>query len=176
MFKQFLIGTGLMCAIVGCTPSMKDVGGMNNPSLTDQDNMFFQNAYTADQTEIQSSQLALKKAQSGPVKEFATQMISDHTSAEQTLQSLASQKNVKLPTMLDSKHMDMVNDLDEKNGKDFDMAYIDLQIKAHQMTADKLNDEVNNGTDPDVKMAAQKVLDMVNMHLARAKTIKSGMM
>jgi putative membrane protein len=47
--------------------------------------------------ELESSKLAVQKA-GGPVKEFASQMVSDHTKASTELATQARTENLSVPT------------------------------------------------------------------------------
>ena len=109
-------------------------------------------------TEIQSSQMALQQSSNPRVKEFAQTMINDHTSAATSVMSVAKSKDVVPPMTLDTAHKDMVKTLDGKSGSDFDKAYLDLQVKAHEMTINLDQKEADNGNDPDVKNLATTLL------------------
>ena len=53
-------------------------------------------------------------------------MEKDHTAAGDKLKALAQSKNITLPTGLSSDSQKAVDDLQQKSGKDFDKAYINL--------------------------------------------------
>jgi putative membrane protein len=82
--------------------------------------------------EVQLAQLALTKASSSKVKEFAQKMIDDHSKANEELKSLAQTKNITLPTTLSDENQKDYNDLAEKSGAEFDKAYCDFMVKDHK--------------------------------------------
>ncbi|MYM35982.1 DUF4142 domain-containing protein [Duganella sp. FT94W] len=52
----------------------------------------------ANIAEVATVQIALQKAQSAAVKQFAQQMVDDHTEGPQAVQKVAQAKNVTLPS------------------------------------------------------------------------------
>ena len=54
--------------------------------------------------EVEMGQLALQKATSPEVKQFAQRMVSDHTQANQELMQLAKSEGMDLPSQVDAKH------------------------------------------------------------------------
>jgi putative membrane protein len=164
-----------VCMMAGCSENMSQLGGKPSDAVSMGDNHFFKVASNANQTEIETSQLAMNQAQSPRVRELAQQMITDHTKAQNQLQTLASSKGAALPQQLDSIHQAMVNNLQNKSGSDFDRAYVQTQITAHQDTIANVQNEVNNGTDPDVKSLADQLLPTLRMHLQMAQDVQKGL-
>src|SRR5687767_10890950 len=69
-----------------------------------QNNKFWTEAAEASMAEVAMSNLALQKAQSAEVKQFAQQMVTDHTANTEELRSVATTKNITLPTAMPVKH------------------------------------------------------------------------
>src|SRR5215213_4422114 len=82
--------------------------------------------------EVQSSQVALEKGQEQAVKDFAQQMVTDHTAANERLKTLASEQQLTVPTKLDEKHQQRVDTLNNANAQNFDPVYGQFQVEAHQ--------------------------------------------
>ena len=176
MLKRTLAAAAVLCLAAGCgSQTTEQLGGMPSSTLSGQDNTYFRNITEGNLTEIRSSQMALQSAGSPQVKTFAQKMIADHTSAETQVAAVAQTKGVKLPTMLDEKHKDLVASLDGKSGTDFDKAYLDLQVKAHQATINENTDEANNGNDADVKSLAITLSPVLKEHLEMAEKLQNGM-
>lgn len=169
-----LLAAGFFGLMVGCSQSMEDLGGKPSPSLTAKDNDFFKTITIANETEIQSSQVALTQSSNQDVRNFAQHMIDDHRMAEQKVGAFASDKNIVLPTRLDSDHQSMVDDLKTKSGADFDQAYLKLQVQAHKDTISSDEDEANNGNDPAVKALAGDMLGTLKHHLQMAESLQQG--
>jgi putative membrane protein len=79
---------------------------------------FVQEAAVSDMFEIQSSKVASTKL-SGPEKDFADKMVTDHTKTSAELSAAATSANVPLPTAMDSSHQKMLDKLHSLNGDDF---------------------------------------------------------
>lgn len=175
MLRSNLIVLGLLALGMGCGgQSMSDLGGKNSPEVMKTDNMFFKNITIGNMTEIESSKVALEKSQDPSLKNFAQKMIDDHSEAGSKVAALAAQKQVVLPTKLDDDHQKMIDNLSGKTGTDFNKAYIDLQQAAHKEAISVANNEVDNGSDPDVRALASKLQPKLNMHLRMAEDLQSS--
>jgi putative membrane protein len=78
----------------------------------------------------------------------------------------------KLPTALDSTHQKMLDDLKAKNGKEFDQAYDQSQIKAHQDAVALFDAYAKGGDDAELKQWATKTLPHLREHLSMAEKLK----
>src|SRR6195256_6512274 len=81
---------------------------------------FVKEVAISDMFEIESNKLAQDKG-NAPEKQFASQMVADHTKTSAELQGLVSRGKVKaeLPTALDSSHQSKLDKLKGESGKDF---------------------------------------------------------
>ena len=91
---------------------------------------FAEKAAWSSMFEIESSELALRKARSSELAAFANRMIVDHTEAGHELESLAAGK-FRLPTRLKSEDEELWQKL-ENTEEGFDQLYVEMQIKAHE--------------------------------------------
>jgi putative membrane protein len=128
----------------------------------------------SDMFEIQSSQLALDKQADRDTKPFAERMIKDHQKTSKELKALIDKGTVKasLPTALDSEHQKMLDDLKAKTGRDFDVAYDQIQLKAHQDAVTLFDAYAKAGDNSDLKKWAAKTLPHLKKHLAMAQKLK----
>jgi putative membrane protein len=126
----------------------------------------------ANLAEIETGKLALDKSQNDQIKKFAQQMIDDHTTAMNELTQLAQSKGVTLPAETDLKHKTMATALKALSGDKFDKQYISQAgVTDHQRTRDLLQKAQKSAKDPDLKAYVQKVLPIVNQHLAMAQQL-----
>jgi putative membrane protein len=126
--------------------------------------------------EVQLSTLALNKATSSRVKEFAQMMVDDHGKANTELKALAAQKNIILPDVMSEKCQKKYYDLDQKNkGEEFDKEYISLMIKDHKDDIDKFEKEADKGNDTEVKSWAAGKLATLRHHLEEAERIQDDL-
>lgn len=128
----------------------------------------------SDMFEIHSSQLALSKQADADTKPFAEKMVTDHQKTSSELKSLVDSGKVKmtLPTALDAPHQKMLDDLKVKSGNDFDQAYDQTQVKAHQDAVALFEAYANRGDDPEFKSWAAKTLPHLTEHLSMAQKLK----
>jgi putative membrane protein len=126
-------------------------------------------------TEVNAGNLAQQKAQNQRVKDFGAMMVKDHSAAGEELKSLASQKNVTLPSSISNDHQDAINDLNNKTGKDFDKDFMDMMVRDHKKTIDDFQKADNNTNDADVKAWIEKTLPTLQMHLDSAQAIQKAL-
>jgi putative membrane protein len=124
--------------------------------------------------EVQLATLALSKATSGKVKEFAQMMLDDHTKANEELKALAQKKNITLPTSLSDKHQKKYTKMSEKTGADFDKEYCDLMVKDHKDVVEMFKKAQENSKDPDLKAWASEKLPTLEHHLSMAERMKES--
>ena len=111
--------------------------------------------------EIRSSELAQTKSGSEAIKAFATQMIEDHTKAQDDL--AASQGSLPAAEM-SPKHTAMIALLEGASNGDFDMLYTDMQAGAHTEAVSLFASYSVNGTDPQLKTFAAATLPHLEEH------------
>jgi putative membrane protein len=144
-------------------------------AVKEDDSEFMTFAADAGMTEVEAGKTAETKATDPKVKQFAADMIKDHTAAGNDLKSLAATKNVTLPSAISEEHQKALSDVGAKTGKDFDKAYIDQMVTDHQKVVDKFDDASKNAKDPDVKAFAAKTLPTLQAHLEHAKMLQDAM-
>lgn len=129
----------------------------------------------ANTFEIQSSQLALQKTDNADVKQFAQQMIDDHTKAGAKLAGITKHDQLPAPpTQLDSKHKKIMGSLQDKSGAAFDRAYIQAQTKAHHEAVNLFAKYGRSGENSDLKQFASTTLPTLQSHLQHVERL-SGM-
>ena len=132
-------------------------------------------AASSDMFEIQSSQLALEKAQDDDLKEFAEQMIEDHTKASKQLQQIASSENLSVPADMAEMHETLLETLSSASGDAFEAAYVDAQVQAHQMALALMTSYAENGDNEKLQAHAEASAPIIAQHLEHAQEHKQGM-
>jgi putative membrane protein len=142
----------------------------------DNTQLYVANAAISDLYEIQSSQLALGKAQSAQVKAFAKQMIAEHTATTNQLKALAAKQEVgrALPTELDPRHKAMLDALKGASGASFDKAYIDQQTTAHQEALLLHGNYASKGQFDDLKAFATATTPKIQHHAELLKQLSAA--
>jgi putative membrane protein len=136
---------------------------------------------TVNNGEINEAKLAKSRTKNKEVKNFAQQMITDHTAANKKTAALASKMKIKPEESAESKQLkeegkEELKKLKGLKGDDFDKEYMESQVRDHQ----KALDTIDNSLLPNAKDAALKDLltqtrSTVAMHLDNAKKVQAAM-
>lgn len=174
--------SALMFTWVSCGDGRQDsaeVAEDQNEETVDNkkedDAEFAVEAADAGLLEVQLGTMALTKASSPEVKQFAQKMVDDHTSANNELKALAQQKNITLPTTMGNEHQRKYDNFNDKTGEDFDKEYIDQMVKDHKEAIDEFEDQAEEGNDPELKSWASSKLTALRHHLTEAERIQEAL-
>lgn len=137
----------------------------------EDDSEFMVMAAEVDMKEIELGKMAQQKAMNAEVKSYGKMMVDHHTKASQTTKDLAQRKNITLPAGETEKVREAKQDLQDKTGRDFDEAYIDKMIDAHEKAIDKMERASENAKDADIRMWAANMLPTLRTHLDEAKRL-----
>lgn len=131
---------------------------------------FVDKAQQAGRAEVQASQVAVKQSKNPAVKQFAQQMVNDHSKANEALRNLAIKRGVSVPN--DAGADPDIEALKQKQGHDFDVAYLALAgPDAHEKAVALFQSEVDKGRDGDLRGFAQKTLPALKHHLGMAREV-----
>ncbi|MBB4641577.1 DUF4142 domain-containing protein [Rhizorhapis suberifaciens] len=132
-------------------------------------------AAAGDLFEIQSSQLALKKARSAEVRQFAQMLIDDHNKASQALKTAAEKAKVAVPVpQLDAGKKTQIQALTHASAQAFDDLYLAQQVRAHEKALALHQTFARNGDKPTLKTNAQTATTMIEKHLTTAKRLAAA--
>ena len=155
----FTLSLALMCtALLASTAAAQNsdtsttgtmgAGSASATTVSSSDRKFAMTAAMGGMAEVEMARLALTKASSDAVKQYAQKMIDDHTPNNAELMQIASTKGITLPTAPDAKHRAM-------------MARMEKLFR----------DESMKGRDADLKAFAAKTLPVVQQHLQMARDL-----
>lgn len=136
---------------------------------------FAEKAAMGGMLEVEAGKIAVEKATDPDVKAFGQRMIDDHSKANDELKSIASIKNMTLPTMLSDSQQKDLNDLREKTGNDFDKHYVNMMVDDHKDDVDDFQNAVDNLDDMDLKNFAINTLPTLQKHLVSIQEIQNRM-
>jgi putative membrane protein len=125
-------------------------------------------------TEVAVSKAAAASSQDEKIRQFADQMVKDHSRANDELASLAKSKGLQVPTSLDAEHQAIVQKLSNKKGADFDAAYAKQMKEDHAKTV-ALFQSATKSTDPDLAAFAKKTLPTLMDHKRLAGDLPGAM-
>lgn len=139
-------------------------------SISSSDRQFVIEAAQGGMAEVMLGQLAMKRAASNDVKQYAQDMIADHTKANTELMQLATQKGLTVPKKLDAKRQALMTQMSKLSGKSFDQAYMQQAgVKSHAEQEALFRRQAQQGQDPNLKAFAAKTLPTVQGHLQMAR-------
>ncbi|MCP6757330.1 MAG: DUF4142 domain-containing protein [Fischerella sp. CENA71] len=121
--------------------------------------------------EIELGKLAQQKATGNEVKQYAQQMIADHTQAHNQLKQLAAQKKLTVPQSLSKQDKQVAANLSKLSGTKFDRAYMNQMVQDHKKTVSLFQREAEQGQDPDLKAFANTTLPILQQHLQEAQSL-----
>lgn len=140
--------------------------------LDGDDQDFLENAAQAGHTEIEGSKLAQAKSKSPDVKQFAEQMIADHTKVAEELATLAKSKGYTPPTEPSLVQKAKLKTLDMSD-ESFDKRYADqIGVSAHEDAVKLFEEAAKDAKDPEIKAFAAKTLPSLQKHLEMGKALQ----
>lgn len=136
---------------------------------------------TANQIDINHAKLALKKTSNPQVKEFANQMISDHTSLQKSVNDLAKKLGVTPQDSPTSKQLkqqatDETKKLTSLRGDAFDKEYASHEVAYHQAVIDAAKTTlIPNAKNAELKSAVEGAAPLLQGHLEHAQQLEKSL-
>jgi putative membrane protein len=164
-----ITGMALLVSTAAFAQSLGEKTGIDSllgvsPSTQD----FVTEATMGGMFEVESSKLAVQKAD-GPVKQFASQMVADHTKASEELAAQAKSQKFSVPTTLDDSDQGKIDKLRGLAGADFSKQYMDYQVSAHKDAVSLFQRYGKGGDNSKLKAWAVTTLPTLQHHLDMAE-------
>ncbi|GIJ77859.1 hypothetical protein Xph01_22910 [Micromonospora phaseoli] len=153
---------GLLAALVLVGVAPAAAAQAAQPS--EQDTQYLQAVHQVNLYEIAAGELAQEKAQNEQVKEVAQQFVTDHTELDQSVQDLAGQLNVELPSEPTSDQRSALDQLNNASGAEFDRLWVTQELAGHVQAIQATQTEISQGTEPQVVQLAQTALPVLQAH------------
>lgn len=120
----------------------------------------------AQYREIRLSKYAQMKSSNADVKGMADMMVTDHTAMLGSLQSLATQKSISVPTEDSTMVNNKIDNWKDDKPMEFDKEWTNEMVSMHKDDVDKMQNAVNdNDCDADIKNLINSSLPTVRTHL-----------
>jgi putative membrane protein len=177
--KSFSVGAIVLLTAVMGLAQKKDQKSSGGGTPTDPQIVGVVTA--ADQIDIDAAKLALKKTKNDQVKQFAQQMIDDHTKLQSSVNDLGKKLNVKPEPSATSKSLKTAAAAENKKlqglkGAAFDKEYIDHEVDYHQQVLDAAGKVlIPNAQNAELKSALEGAAPLLQGHLDHAKQIQSSL-
>lgn len=152
--------------ISGCDKN-ENSNGVYNVS----DSVFVMKASMANFAEIAAGQIAADSALEPSIAQFGEMMVTEHTAAQQQLQSVASQLGMTVTNTIDQEHQLFIDSLLNLKGRAFDSVYIHRQVVDHEKVIDFFKNESGHGLQKDIRAYMYQTLRNVTIHLQMAHTL-----
>jgi putative membrane protein len=134
---------------------------------------------TANQVDIDAGRLASSRAQSKEVKQFAQQMVTDHSGVNKAATELVTKLKVKpepndTSASLKKGGDDNIAKLKQLKGAAFDKAYVANEVAYHQAVIDAMDKTlIPSAKNDELKALLVKVRPAFVSHLEHAKHMQS---
>jgi len=132
---------------------------------------YMQMAGSSDQFEIQSGQLASQMSQNPAVRSFGNLLVAHHTHTTQAMMSAAQAAGLTPPPpALLPPHQAMLDQL-RAAGPNFDVAFRDIQVQAHQEALTLHQTYASGGDNPALRNVAGAAVPIIQQHLTAAQAL-----
>jgi putative membrane protein len=119
--------------------------------------------------QVDSGRLAETKGGSAAIRNYAHLMVTSHIPVVDALNAILQRKNVTPSnTLLHGAYDGMIFTLKADHGVAFDRNYVNGQVEYQKGNAALFQQEIQNGSDPDLKQFAHQTLPKIEDHLQRA--------
>ena len=142
--------------------------------VSKRDQHLFQDVTRANQTEIMASRMAEARATDPAVRQFAHDVVRNHTTTVGKLNGFAQRRKIMLSLQPTDAQQKMLERLNKLSGEEFDQLYIkEAGIKTHEDTLELLKRVEKRGQDDELKLLAQELQVPVEMRIGMIKAIAS---
>lgn len=131
---------------------------------------YVERAASADRFEVESSQLALQRSQNPSIRNYAQMIINDHTNLSAATMAAAQSVGIgpMSPALL-PEHAQMLQQLQAAGPGEFDAAYQQAQIAAHQQALDLHRGYSTCGDWAALRANATNAIPVLENHLNQAQ-------
>jgi putative membrane protein len=175
-----MVFTKTSTAIVACC-LMSGLAFAQAPAPKPTDPQIAHIAYTAGQLDIQAAQLALKTSQNKEIRDFAQNMVTDHTAVND--KALALVKKLKVTPedndtsrALTKQAADKAKELAALKGAAFDKAYAANEVAFHKTVNGALEKTlIPSANNPELKDLLSTGLKVFQGHQQHAEHVAQGL-
>jgi putative membrane protein len=125
--------------------------------------------------QVDSGRLAETKGTNAAIRSYAHLMVTSHIPVVDALNVILKKKNITPSnTLLHGAYDSMIFTLDADRGTTFDRNYVNGQVEYQKGNAALFEQEIQNGSDPDLKEFARQTLPKIVDHLHRAEKLAAA--
>jgi putative membrane protein len=163
----------------GAPGSAGDTGSASAATLSDE--QILQVVHVANLGEVEQAKIAQQKAKNAKAKAFAGMMVKDHADADAKGAELAKKNKLTpsdspISTTLKADSDKTVEQLKAQTGAEFDRAYMEAQVKAHQTVLDAIDSKLlPSAKNAELKTMLQGMRPKIEGHLKEAQEIQKAL-
>jgi putative membrane protein len=135
------------------------------------DDMFLMKAIAAGKLEVDLAKLALQQSNDPQIKQFAQDVIRDHSKLDKQLMEQKGEERGERRPMLDRENRRIMDQFTQLRGPEFDRAYVRQAVKAHEMAVSLFEKEAKSGQNAALKSLAESTLPTLKEHLKSAQDL-----
>jgi putative membrane protein len=125
--------------------------------------------------QVDSGRLAETKATSAAIRGYAHLMVTTHIPVVDSLNVILRQQSITPSnTLLHGAYDAMISTLKADRGVAFDRDYVSGQVEYQKGNAALFEQEIQNGSDPELKEFARQTLPKIMDHLQRAEKLAAA--
>jgi putative membrane protein len=113
-------------------------------TLTDEKREFMSYAHSISSQQVELGKIAVERGRTTQVREYGQQMVDLYTKKLEELRDMSGQYSVTLPQSMAEEQAGRVQELRDKEAKEFDRAYWDTVIEAHKDALNEFDDNIKD--------------------------------
>jgi len=134
---------------------------------------FLKQATAADIFEITAGMMAEDQGDKQKIHSFGQQLVHVHSRTSEALTTLARRKSVQLPEEITVDKKRLINQLEEKEGQEFDQAFTEVQITAHQEAIALYERADKEIQDAEIQGFVDQILPVLKEHLTEIQQVQT---
>ena len=147
-------------------------GSTETSSLNASGQSFLTKTAQDSQYEFAAAQLALQKAQSNEVAQYAQRLLADHSTFNKQIMQLARSKEMMLPVTLDSQENAKLEHLKQLSGAAFDRQYVQEMAQDNASSTQEFQQAGSAASDSALKSFITQFLPVQQDHYKAAIALK----
>lgn len=157
------------------TDKAADAAESATEMLNAVDRDFAMRAFGSSIAEVQAGRLAAEKTLDEDVRQFAQEMVKDHTASNEELTKIAQTKKLELPMAPSTSFKEPLQQLTTVTGPQHDRFYMErFGVDGHKETLQIYEREIREGQDGELKRYAERWVPTLRAHLDRAEKVRAG--
>lgn len=178
---KILYACASLLAVSACAPTVGEMASTEMASTMAADATpttampYVAMAGSSDMYEIESSRLALQRATSPAIKQFAQMMIDHHTATtQQVMQAARAAGMTPPPPSLLPPQRAMMETLQPLTGAAFERMYVQQQRTAHNMALELHQSYARAGDTAQLRTAANAAVPIIQSHIRQLAALPSS--